>query len=236
MSFRAGAPRAFRPLFGLLALVLVFGCTEQGAHADQERPSDPAMAALDEFILSNPVDRKQSGWKTRLAKPPRVEFARDKTYVWKLKTNQGEMKIRLFHDSAPKHVGTTLYLTRLGFYDGTIFHRVIQGFMAQGGDPKGNGTGGPGFQYEGEFGPNAEKHTRRGTLSMANAGPRTDGSQFFLTFRATPNLDGRHTVFGRIEDPDSLATLSKIEALGAARDPGRPQRPITLERATIVIE
>lgn len=236
MSFRAGAPRAFRSVLGLVALVLAVGCSDQGANADEQAPSDPAMKAIDAFILSSPVNRRQSGWKTRLQKPPRVEFAQDKTYFWKLKTNQGTLKIRLFHESAPKHVGTTLYLTRLGFYDGTIFHRVIQGFMAQGGDPKGNGTGGPGFQYEGEFGPNAMTHDKPGTLSMANAGPRTDGSQFFLTFRATPNLDGRHTVFGRIEDAESLATLSKIEALGAMGDPGRPQRQITLERATILIE
>lgn len=236
MPLRARAPRAFHPILGVVALFLVLGCTDGGANAGEQPPSDPAMKAIDTFILSKPVDRKKSGWKTRLQKPPRVEFASDKTYFWKLRTNQGEMKVRLFHDTAPRHVGTTLYLTRLGFYDDTIFHRVIQGFMAQGGDPKGNGTGGPGFQYGGEFGPNAMKHDKPGTLSMANAGPRTDGSQFFLTFRATPNLDGRHTVFGRIEDAESLATLSKIEALGAARDPGRPQRPITLERATILIE
>ncbi|MEM9176945.1 MAG: peptidylprolyl isomerase [Myxococcota bacterium] len=236
MPFRVGAPRAFRSLVGLLALVVVVGCSDEGAIADETTPSDPAMRALDEFILASPINRKRSGWKSKLPKPPRVEFEPGKTYYWKLRTNQGEMKVRLFHETAPRHVGTTLYLTRLGFYDGTIFHRVIQGFMAQGGDPKGNGTGGPGFQYEGEFGPNAETHTKRGTLSMANAGPRTDGSQFFLTFRATPNLDGRHTVFGRIEDPESLATLSKIESLGAPRDPGRPSRRITLDRATIVIE
>lgn len=236
MSFRARVPLAFPSTLGLAALLFVVGCSDGGANAREQTPTDPAMKAIDAFILSNPVDRKQSGWKTRLQKPPRVEFAADKSYFWKLRTNQGEMKVRLFHEAAPRHVGTTLYLTRLGFYDDTIFHRVIQGFMAQGGDPKGNGTGGPGFQYEGEFGPKAMKHDKPGTLSMANAGPRTDGSQFFLTFRATPNLDGRHTVFGRIEDAESLATLSKIEALGAARDPGRPQRPITLERATIVIE
>lgn len=236
MSFRAAAPRAFRFHLGLVALVLAVGCSDGGATAGEQTPSDPAMKAVDAFILANPVNRKTSGWKTRLPKPPRFEFAPDKTYFWKLKTSQGEMKIRLFHESAPRHVGTTLYLTRLGFYDGTIFHRVIQGFMAQGGDPKGNGTGGPGFQYDGEFGPNAMEHDKPGTLSMANAGPGTDGSQFFLTFRATPNLDGRHTVFGRIEDPESRAVLSKIEALGALRDPGRPQRQIRLERATIVIE
>lgn len=231
MSSRFGPTRF---ALGLLTLALVVGCSDEGAHA--QGPADPAMKAIDAFILDSPINRKKSGWKTRLQKPPRVEFDQDKTYYWKLKTSEGDMLVRLFHESAPKHVGTTLYLTRLGFYDGTIFHRVIQGFMAQGGDPKGNGTGGPGFQYEGEFGANAQTHSKRGTLSMANAGPRTDGSQFFLTFRATPNLDGRHTVFGRIEDPESLQVLSKIESLGARSDPGRPQRPITLKQATILID
>ena len=236
MSSRFGQTRTGRLAFGAIALLLVLGCSEDGANAQEQPPTDPAMVALDAFILESPVNRRKSGWKTRLPKPPRVEFAPDTTYYWKLKTSEGDLRVRLFHESAPRHVGTTLYLTRLGFYDGTRFHRVIQGFMAQGGDPKGNGTGGPGFQYEGEFGPNAETHSERGTLSMANAGPRTDGSQFFLTFRATPNLDGRHTVFGRVEDPESLQTLAKIEALGAPSDPGRPQRPITLERATILID
>ncbi len=232
MSPLAGPLYRLRLALGLLVLALVLGCTDDGASA---ATSDPAMKALDEFILANPIDRSKRSWKGRLQKPPRVEFAAGKTYVWKLKTSEGEIKVRLFHEEAPMHVSSTLYLTRLGFYDGTRFHRVIQGFMAQGGDPKGNGTGGPGYKYGGEFHP-AAKHDQRGTLSMANAGPRTDGSQFFLTFKPTPALDGRHTVFGRVEDPDSLATLKKIESLGAARDPGRPQREIRLEQATILIE
>ena len=133
------------------------------------------------------------------------------------------------------HVTSFMYLTKLGFYDGLTFHRVIPEFMAQGGCPHGSGTGGPGYEYDGEFSKEA-RHDRPGLLSMANAGPGTDGSQFFLTFKPTPGLDGRHTVFGRIEDPESLAVLEKIESLGAPRDPGRPQREIRIERATILIE
>lgn len=229
MSFHARTTRRSCLVLGLTALALALGCNNEAAQAD------PAMEAIDAFILESSIDRGHSNWKRRLPKPPQVEFADGKTYVWKLVTSEGEMRVRLMPDVAPMHVSSTLYLTRLGFYDGTKFHRVIQGFMAQGGDPVGNGSGGPGYKYGGEFDPSA-KHDRKGTLSMANAGPRTDGSQFFLTFKPTPGLDGRHTVFGRIEDPDSLATLEKIESLGAPRDPGRPKRPITLERATIVIE
>jgi len=218
-----------------LLIVLILGCSDDGATAGEAAPTDSAMKALDEFILKTPVDRSAPNWKTRLKKPPLVKFDASKKYIWKLVTNQGELLINMRADVAPMHVGSTFYLTRLGFYDGIRFHRIIKGFMAQGGDPKGNGTGGPGYKYAGEFDASA-KHDTGGTLSMANAGPRTDGSQFFLTFGPTPNLDNRHTVFGKIEDPDSLAVLKKIESLGAARDPGRPTQPVLIERATIVIQ
>ena len=217
-----------------LIIMLILGCSDDGATAGEATPTDPAMKALDEFILKSPVDRSSPNWKTRLRKPPKVKFDASKTYIWKLVTNQGEILINMRPDVAPMHVGSTFYLTRLGFYDGIRFHRIIQGFMAQGGDPKGNGTGGPGYKYAGEFDPSA-MHDSAGTLSMANAGPRTDGSQFFLTFGPTPSLNNRHTVFGKIEDAASLDVLKKIESLGAPRDPGRPTRPVVIERATIVI-
>jgi cyclophilin family peptidyl-prolyl cis-trans isomerase len=214
----------------LLAIAIV-GCSEDGATASER----DTMAAIDAFILEQPVDRSRPDWRFFLRKPPRFPFDPGRTYVWKLVTNQGEMRVRMRPDVAPMHVGSTFYLTRLGFYDGLSFHRVLRGFMAQGGDPRGDGSGGPGYRYRGEFSP-ALRHDGPGVLSMANAGPGTDGSQFFLTFKATPSLDDRHTVFGKIEDPDSLAVLEKIEALGAARDPGKPSLPILIERATIVIE
>jgi cyclophilin family peptidyl-prolyl cis-trans isomerase len=113
------------------------------------------------------------------------------------------------------------------------FHRVIPGFMAQGGDPTGTGRGGPGYNYAGEFNEGAPKHDKLGTLSMANAGANTDGSQFFLTFRDTPHLNGRHTVFGRISD--GVDVLKKLEKLGS---PGRgaPREEIHIKTATIVVE
>ena len=129
-----------------------------------------------------------------------------------LKTSMGDIVIQLFEDKAPKTVanfvglasGTKEWLdpktgekVKRPLYNGTIFHRVIPGFMIQGGDPLGNGRGGPGYQFEDEFHPDL-RHSKAGILSMANAGPNTNGSQFFITHQATPNLDGRHSVFGEV--------------------------------------
>jgi len=207
------------------------GCTgEETAKAD-----DVAMSAIDRFIAANPVDKSNPRWRTRLPKPPKVEFDPARTYTWKLVTNQGEMRFELLDDVAPMHASSTLYLTRLGFYDGGGFHRVIKGFMAQGGCPLGNGRGDPGYRYTGEFDPKVV-HDAPGLLSMANAGPGTDGSQFFITFRDTRALDGRHTIFGRAADEATLATIRKIEALGRPQDPAPPLEPIVIERATILID
>ena len=130
------------------------------------------------------------------------------------------------------HVTSTIYLTKLGFYDDLVFHRVIPGFMAQGGDPLGNGTGNPGYKYAGEF-DGKTSHNKAGILSMANSGPNTDGSQFFITFKATPFLDNRHTVFGEVvtglED-----TLPKIEGLGQRN--GKTKVLIKIIKATIRVE
>lgn len=215
----------------LMLLTLSASCSDAGERA----PTDPAMTAIDAFIRESNVNTSGTRWRTSLPKPPRVRFDPAKTYYWKLVTNKGEIRFRMLTDIAPMHVGSTFYLTRLGYYDGLAFHRILKGFMAQGGDPLGNGRGGPGYKYSGEFDDSA-RHDAAGVLSMANAGPGTDGSQFFITFGPTPALNDRHTVFGRAESPESLATIKKIESFGAQRDPGRPTEPILIERATIVIE
>ena len=215
--------------FGVMLVVL--GCSQEGAIA-----ADPVIEAIDATITERAIDKTQPQWRVSLEVPPRFPFDKAKKYYWKLQTNQGEIVFRMFPESAPMHVGSTFYLTRLGFYDGLGFHRVIKGFMAQGGDPLGTGTGSPGYSYAGEFDPKLE-HDGPGVLSMANAGPGTDGSQFFVTFSATPHLDGRHTVFGKVESKESLATVRKIEALGAPPSgSSRPTSPIVIERATILIE
>jgi len=147
-------------------------------------------------------------------------------------TNKGTIKVQLKPDVAPMHVSSTIFLARTGFYDGLAFHRVIPGFMAQGGDPLGNGTGGPGYKYDGEFSPTA-KHDKPGMLSMANAGPGTDESQFFLTFVPTPHLDNRHSIFGEVTD--GMDVLKKLEAAGTA-PAGKPKEPLTITKTTIVVE
>jgi cyclophilin family peptidyl-prolyl cis-trans isomerase len=147
-------------------------------------------------------------------KPPSGTLDTSKSYRARFKTEKGEVVCELYANEAPLTVENFVNLARAGFYDGTTFHRVIPGFMAQGGDPTGTGRGGPGYQFGDEFSPNL-KHNGPGVLSMANAGPGTNGSQFFITYAATPHLDGRHTVFGRV--------ISGMETLHALRerDPGR---------------
>ena len=122
-----------------------------------------------------------------------------KKYTATIATDKGDMVLELFADKTPKTVNNFVFLAREGFYDGITFHRVIADFMAQGGDPTGTGRGGPGYRFEDEFHPDL-KHNKPGILSMANAGPGTNGSQFFITHVPTPHLDNRHSVFGQVTE------------------------------------
>jgi len=192
---------------------------------------DSAVEAIDQFIASQNVDTSSTSWRTSLKPPLGVQFDAGSKYFWDLDTNVGAISIELFPGSAPAHVASTIYLTRLGFYDGLSFHRVITEFMAQGGCPLGTGTGGPGYTYDGEFDPQL-KHDRPGLLSMANAGPGTDGSQFFLTFIPTPWLDGKHTIFGAVVD--GMDTVKALEQRGSST--GRPSEPLSISKASIRVE
>ena len=193
--------------------------------------ADSALDAIDEFIAAQSVDRSNPRWRTQLNRPPQVAFDGDSAYFWDIETNVGPLIVRLLSEDAPMHVSSTIYLTRIGFYDGLSFHRVITQFMAQGGCPLGTGTGGPGYQYAGEFG-GSERHDRPGVLSMANAGPNTDGSQFFLTFVPTPWLDGNHTIFGEVVD--GVETLQALEARGSQG--GTTTEPLEITKAAIRVE
>ncbi len=150
--------------------------------------------------------------------PPAMQLELEKTYHASIVTDLGTMKVHLYSREAPKTVNNFVFLSEDGFYDGVIFHRVIENFMVQGGDPTGTGRGGPGYNFGDEFNPSL-KHDEPGVLSMANAGPNTNGSQFFITHVATPWLDGKHTVFGKIED--GLDVLMSIPV----RDPSDADAP-----------
>jgi cyclophilin family peptidyl-prolyl cis-trans isomerase len=150
--------------------------------------------------------------------PPSGALDTSKSYTARIKTEKGDMVVELYADRAPLTVENFVNLARAGFYDGTTFHRVIAGFMAQGGDPTGTGTGGPGYQFGDEFHPTL-RHDSAGILSMANAGPGTNGSQFFITHGPTPHLDDRHTVFGKVTS--GLDVLRSIRE----RDPQRDRQP-----------
>ena len=131
-----------------------------------------------------------------------------KKYTATITTDKGAMVLELFAEKTPKTVNNFVFLSQEGFYDGIVFHRVIPDFMAQGGDPTGTGRGGPGYRFEDEFHPEL-KHDKPGILSMANAGPGTNGSQFFITHVPTPHLDNRHSVFGQVtEGIDVLMAVS----------------------------
>jgi peptidyl-prolyl cis-trans isomerase B (cyclophilin B) len=126
-----------------------------------------------------------------------------------MKTNRGDIHLTLFAEETPLTTANFVNLATRGYYDGLTFHRVIADFMVQGGDPSGNGSGGPGYKFEDECTPKL-KHDRPGILSMANAGPRTNGSQFFITHVATPWLDGKHTVFGAVVGPEDQKVVNGI--------------------------
>lgn len=129
--------------------------------------------------------------------PPEMQIDPDKDYTATVETNRGDIVVELYPEHAPNTVNNFVFLAREGFYDDVVFHRVIPDFVIQGGDPTGTGRGGPGYRFEDEVVDNPLRH-ETGSLSMANAGPNTNGSQFFITHSPQPHLDGKHTVFGKV--------------------------------------
>jgi peptidyl-prolyl cis-trans isomerase B (cyclophilin B) len=140
--------------------------------------------------------------------PPQMSIDTNKAFTATLDTSRGKIVVDLFPKEAPNTVNNFVFLARDGFYNGTKFHRVIPDFMVQGGDPQGTGTGGPGYKFADETRGNPHKH-QRGSLSMANAGPNTNGSQFFITHVKTDWLDGKHTVFGQVRSGQEVVDSIK---------------------------
>ena len=152
-----------------------------------------------------------------------------KNRIVRMETNKGVIRIEMFEDKAPITTKNFIDLATKGFYDGVIFHRVIDGFMIQGGDPTGTGRGGPGYKIPDEFHPDL-KHDGAGILSMANAGPNTGGSQFFITLGPTPHLNNRHAVFGKvIEGLDVVKAIGKVSTNAA----DRPLDDVVMKKVTI---
>ena len=148
----------------------------------------------------------------------------------RIKTNKGEFVAEMFEDKAPKTTANFISLVEKGFYDGVIFHRIIDGFMLQGGDPTGTGMGGPGYNIDDEFGEGLT-HDDEGYFSMANAGPNTGGSQFFVTLAPTKWLDGHHAIFGKV-----VEGIEVVRLLGVVATDGqdRPREDVVMEKVEIV--
>jgi len=215
-----------RFLPALLAITMLLGCSEQVPEPPKDIQEEKKAETIEVAI-----DKSNPNWKQRLAKPELMTFKKSERLYWDMVTNKGKMSFRLFPDTAPMHVTSTIYLTELGFYDDVVFHRVIPGFMAQGGDPTGTGRGGPGYKYAGEF-DGGVSHDQPGLLSMANAGPNTDGSQFFITFVPTYHLDGKHTIFGKIVE--GMDTIKALESAGSLS--GKPKEDLRIITATIRVQ
>lgn len=205
-----------------LALPVAFGSASSAQEKDAPKPPEKA------------ADEKKSGALDALRKKIQPE-GKEKSMsdeIAVIETNHGTVKVKFFPDVAPKAVENFKGLAKKGYYNGVTFHRVIEGFMIQGGDPKGTGTGGEslwGKSFEDEFGPKY-RFDRKGLLAMANAGPRTNGSQFFITLAPTPHLNNKHTIFGEvISGMDVVEKIAKVK-----KGPGdKPLEAVVMKKVTI---
>lgn len=210
----AAAQNRNKILFGLIGLLALFaiifvafrsfggGGDTSGELAAGAMETDRPLAALSPAERDNYYDA-----------PPEMVIDTSKTYQAIFKTSKGDITIDLYDDEAPITVNNLVFLANEGFYDGLLFHRVIEDFMAQGGDPTGTGSSGPGYRFEDEIVPSLV-FDKRGILAMANSGPATNGSQFFITFEPTPWLDGNHTIYGQLSDgEDALMSITQGDVI-----------------------
>jgi peptidyl-prolyl cis-trans isomerase B (cyclophilin B) len=185
-----------------------------------------ALALMAATVVSASAQEQQE--KKKYEKPGDMKIDPKKTYTATIDTSEGKIVAKLFPDKAPETVNSFVFLAKEHFYDGTPFHRVIKGFMIQGGDPTGTGTGGPGYHLKAEF--NDTKH-ERGVLSMARASdPNSAGSQFFIMHGNAPHLDGKYTAFGKVTEGMDVVDKIANTPTGAA---DRPEKPIVIKSVTI---
>jgi len=212
----------YRYMTYVLLAGIFLGCATSRSRQTPETATSPAV---DQEAYSEEV---RENLKAQ-SKAEEEQIKQSDVVRIKIETTLGDIEAELYPAETPKTVENFVRLTREGFYNGIIFHRVIPEFMIQTGDPTGTGRGGPGYKFADEFSPNL-KHDRPGILSMANSGPNTNGSQFFITTVPTPWLDGRHSVFGRVTS--GMETVKKIEQ--AARD--SQDKPLeTIEMKSVII-
>ena len=205
-----------KPLQTLVALLTISLLVLAACGGNTPEPAAPPTATLAPTVAEVTQVEVKMLSPGDDARPPVGALDISKTYTATFKTDKGEFEIFLFDDEAPLTVENFINLATIGFYEGTMFHRVIPDFMAQGGDPLGTGTGGPGYQFQDEFNQKL-RHDSEGVLSMANAGPGTNGSQFFVTLAPTPHLDGRHSVFGKVIR--GMGTVKMIRERDPMNDP-----------------
>ncbi len=177
---------------------------------------------------SSMADKPASGMRKRYSSPPPMTIDPMGSYTATIRTNKGNIVVELLPGPAPKTVNNFVFLAQEGFYDGVIFHRVIPDFMIQGGDPTGTGTGDAGYKFEDEINP-MFVFDRAGILAMANGGPNTNGSQFFITTVPTPHLNGYHTIFGRVTEGQTVAEAISVVPRGAGDKPNSPVIIETIE-------
>lgn len=207
-------------------LVAVYQITVRGPAQRRANEWPPAITpavvpATEQTPTTEPSTQPEEAVHTMSwPNPPAMEIDPDKEYEAIIRTEKGPIRIQLFAQEAPITVNNFVFLARQGFYDGVSFHRVLPGFMAQTGDPTGTGSGGPGYTFQDEFVPTL-RHDGEGIVSMANAGPNTNGSQFFITYDATPHLDDAHTVFGRVVE--GMEAVRKLTPRDPSKNPFAPR-------------
>ena len=214
------------PILLVVALLVGGGLwlAQRPAETVAQSPIPETEEPVEEVEVTEPVFNVPEGFELtpylteeaeQAFEAPEDVLEPDKDYQAVIETTQGTIRIDLFEEQVPQTVNNFVFLARNRYYNGIVFHRVLDGFMAQTGDPTGTGTGGPGYEFDDEI-VEGLGHDARGTVSMANSGPGTNGSQFFITFGPTPHLDGRHTVFGTVVEGDEI--LDEITRI----DPGSP--------------
>lgn len=212
-------------ILGVLTVLVIMGLNwwSNSPTAEPSAPAAPVELSGERPLASiDPTAR--NGYYSA---PPPMTIDTSKEYEAIIRTEKGDMVIQLFAEQAPVTVNNFVFLANQGFYDNTTFHRVIDGFMAQAGDPLGQGFGGAGYDFEDEF-TSELRFDRRGLLAMANSGPATNSSQFFITFAATEWLNDAHTIFGEVIEGDDVLSQIRI------RDPGEAEPGDLIERIDII--